>query len=89
MALEARAARAHRVFEPAGAPVLFGKRAERDGGRVLSDPALEFLDARKQTGLPGVRRPYFASTVIALVSEELLPWLSVTVSVTRYVPAAV
>lgn len=88
MPLEARSARRDRLFEPPRAPVLLGKRAEGYGRRILPDPAFQFVDAREHTASAG-RRDYDPVTVIERVSEELFPWLSVTVRVTKYVPAAV
>ena len=86
MTLEARAARRHCVFETPGAAVLFGESAERNGCRVLADPALQFLNPGEHAASAGYDP---AVTVIARVTDELLFSLSVTVSVTKYVPAAV
>ena len=80
MTLEARTARGHRVFEPAGAAILFGESAECNGRRILTDPALQFLDPGEHAASAGYDP---AVTVIARVTEELLFSLSVTVSVTK------
>ena len=86
MTIESGAACGHGVFETPGAAVLFGERAESDGRRILTDPALQFFDPRQHAASDGYEP---AVTVIARVTEELLFSLSVTVSVTKYVPAAV
>ena len=46
MPLETRAAGGDGFLEAPGAAVFLRQRAERDGRRILVDPALEFLDAR-------------------------------------------
>lgn len=84
MPLETRAARGDSLLELAGAPVLFSQRAERDGRRILPDPALEVFDPRQNGLAPG----YEPVTVTERVIDALLFSLSVTVSVTKYVPAA-
>lgn len=56
MPVESGKAHGNRVVEAARSPVLLGERAKCDGGRVLLDPALQFLDARRQKVSPARRK---------------------------------